>query len=83
MPQNVDSMSSTRPDDLDDELRPEYDLGSLQLRRVGPGRESAESPLVRLDPDVLEVFPDSRAVNEALRFLIRAAKSKPEMVPSR
>ena len=68
-------MKEPRREDPDDDLRPEYDLGSLQLRRVGPGREAGEGPLVRLDPDVVKIFPDSRAVNEALRFLIRVAKA--------
>lgn len=61
--------------DLNDDLRPEYDLGSLQVRRVGPGRKQAGEITVRLAPDVAEMFPDSESVNEALRFLIRIAKS--------
>ena len=56
------------------ELRPEYDLESLQLRRMGPGRNKAGERSIRLAADVVEVFPDSRAVNEALRFLIRATR---------
>jgi len=32
--------------------------------------------LVVLAPDVLEVFPDSDAVNDALRVLIRAASGR-------
>ena len=68
-------MKEPRPEDPEDDLRPEYDLGSLQLRRVGPGRDRAGGPLVRLDPDVVKMFPDSRAVNEALRFLIRVTKA--------
>ncbi len=60
----------------DDELRPEYDLENLELRKVGPGRRAPEGPMVRLDPDVLEIFPDARAVNEALRFLIRVTRSR-------
>jgi hypothetical protein len=57
-----------------DELRPEYDLRSLRVRRVGAGRQSFGGAMIRLEPDVAEVFPDSEAVNEALRFLIRIAK---------
>lgn len=60
--------------ETEDELRPEYDLKSLRVRKVGPGRKSFGGPTVRLEPDVAEVFPDSDAVNEALRFLIRIAK---------
>jgi hypothetical protein len=57
----------------DDELRPEYDLKSLRVRKLGPGRRSFGG-VIRLEPDVAEVFPDADAVNEALRFLIRIAK---------
>ncbi len=60
-----------------DELRAEYDLKSLRVRRLGPGRKIF-GPVVRLEPDVAEVFPDAESVNEALRFLIRVTKeSKP------
>lgn len=69
-------MKNTQQESHDDDLRPEYELGSMQLRRVGPGRTASTGPIVRLDSDVVEMFPDSQAVNEALRFLIRIAKSK-------
>jgi hypothetical protein len=59
--------------DINDELRPEYDLRSLRVRKLGPGRKSFGG-VVRLEPDVAEVFPDAEAVNEALRFLIRITK---------
>ena len=62
--------------EMDDELRPEYDLKSLRVRRLGPGRKSFGSSVVRLEPDVAEVFPDAESVNEALRFLIRITKEK-------
>ena len=57
-----------------DELRPEYDLKRLQVRRLGPGRKSFGGPVVRLEPDVAEAFPSAESVNEALRFLIRITK---------
>jgi hypothetical protein len=66
--------------DMDDELRPEYDLHSLRVRRLGRGRKSFGG-VVRLEPDVAEVFPDADAVNEALRFLIRVTKAN-QPVPS-
>ncbi|MEK6289314.1 MAG: hypothetical protein AABO57_26680 [Acidobacteriota bacterium] len=58
-----------------DELRPEYDLKSLRVRKLGSGRKSFGGSVVRLEPDVAEVFPDADSVNEALRFLIRVAKA--------
>ena len=59
--------------EMNDELRPEYDLRSLRVRKLGRGRKSFAG-VVRLEPDVAEVFPDADAVNEALRFLIRVTK---------
>jgi hypothetical protein len=59
--------------DINDELRPEYDLRSLRVRKLGPGRKSFGG-VIRLEPDVAEVFRDAEAVNEALRFLIRVTK---------
>ena len=59
-----------------DELRPEYDLAALRVRRMGPDRKQFGDSIVRLEPDVSEVFPDANSVNEALRFLIRVAKEK-------
>ena len=63
-----------------DELRPEYDLRSLQVRKFGPGRKSFGGSVVRLEPDVAEVFPSAESVNEALRFLIRITKENKPML---
>lgn len=59
--------------EMEDELRPEYDLKRLQVRKVGLGRKNF-GDMVRLEPDVIEAFPDAKAVNEALRSLIDIAK---------
>ena len=64
-----------KKDELEDELRPEYDLSKLRVRRLGPGRKSF-GDVIRLEPDVAGVFPNADAVNEALRFLIRVTKEK-------
>ena len=70
--------------EMDDELRPEYDLASLQVRKLGPGRKSFGGSVVRLEPDVAEVFPDADSVNESLRFLIRITKkNKPPVDAAR
>jgi hypothetical protein len=66
--------------DMNDELRPEYDLRSLRVRKLGRERKSFGG-VVRLEPDVAEVFPDAEAVNEALRFLIRVTKEN-QPIPS-
>ena len=64
----------------EDEVRPEYALEQLRVRRMGPGRERF-GHVVRLAPDVARVFPDADSVNEALRFLIRAAQEREGAVP--
>lgn len=61
-------------EDMNDELRPEYDLTKLKVRRVGIGRKLMQENGVRLDMDVARVFQNSESVNEALRFLIRVTK---------
>ena len=57
--------------EMEDELRSEYDLKSLRVRRLGSRRKSFGGTTVRLQPDVAKIFPNADAVNEALRFLIR------------
>jgi len=56
-----------------DELREEYNLTEDQLREGTRGRYAeryaAGVNLIRLDPDIAAVFPDSQSVNEALRAL--------------
>ncbi len=66
---------------MEDDLRPEYDLSMLQIRRLGPKRTSFGGVTVRLDPDVAEMFPNADAVNEALRFLIRATQQRSSIAP--
>ena len=59
-----------------DELRPEYDLSTLQggVRGKHATRYRAGTNLVLLSPDVAEYFPDEQSVNTALRTLIHVAK---------
>ena len=59
--------------ELVDELRPEYDLSTLRVRKLGPRRQSF-GDVIRLEPDVADAFPSADAVNQALRFLIRVTK---------
>lgn len=62
-----------KKDELGDELRPEYDLSTLRVRKLGRGRKSF-GDVIKLEPDVAGAFPNADAVNEALRFLIRVTK---------
>jgi hypothetical protein len=68
--------------EMEDDLRTEYDLKSLQVRRLGAGRKSFGGATVRLEPDVAEMFPSADAVNEALRFLIRVMRDNQALSPT-
>jgi hypothetical protein len=63
-----------------DELRPEYDLTAMRARRLGPDRKGFAG-LVRLAPDVADIYPTADAVNEALRFLARIVRESPLSAP--
>jgi hypothetical protein len=60
-----------------DELRREYDLSRLKggVRGKYYRRAIAGTNLVLVEPDLLNVFPDSEAVNRALRVLADAAQA--------
>ena len=57
-----------------DELRPEYGLRTLQVRKFGPARKQFGN-FVKLEPDVAAAFSDATSVNEALRWLIEFRKA--------
>ena len=63
---------------IHDELRPEYDLRNLRVRKFGPARKQFGN-FVKLEPDVAAVFPDDSAVNEALQHLIPVSKENRRM----
>jgi hypothetical protein len=61
-----------------DELRPEYkrsDFPKGFVRGKYAARVAARTNIVRLDPEIADAFPNSKAVNEALGTVLRAAKS--------
>ena len=59
----------------DDEMRPEYDF-SHGVRGKHYQAYQAGTNVVLLEPDIAAVFPDSASVNQALRLLVRLAKTK-------
>ncbi len=67
--------------EMDDELRPKYDLKTL-LKNGVRGKYADHfrkgTNLVLLDPDVAQAFPDAAAVNEALRLVIQLAELQRE-----
>jgi hypothetical protein len=63
------NQAKRRPADQDrDTMRPEYDF-SKGVRGVTAARYRQGTNVIVLDPAVMDVFPDSEAVNEALRAL--------------
>lgn len=73
-------MKRVKPE-MKDDLRSEYDLKSLQVRKLGSRRKSFGGTTVRLEPDVAQMFPNADAVNEALRFLIRVMQENQALAP--
>jgi hypothetical protein len=65
--------------DLTDVAAPEYDFAEMHRIAKEQGREyrgMLSGQLVRLAPDVSEIFNTSEAVNEALRTLIRVMRQE-------
>jgi hypothetical protein len=63
--------------EMEDELRPEYDLTELLkggVRGKYVSRYRAGTNVVVLAPDVAQAFPTEEAVNEALRLVMRMAQ---------
>jgi hypothetical protein len=56
-----------------DEMRPEYDFSKGEQGKYA-ARFAEGTNLVILQPDVAKAFPDSRAVNDALRSLLKSDK---------
>jgi hypothetical protein len=68
-------MRQARVADADDEMRPEYDF-THAVRGKYYQRYRAGCNIVVLDPDLSQVFPDSSAVNQALRLLVNVARRR-------
>jgi len=64
-----------RPPADADTMRSEYDF-SRAVRGATASRYAQGTNVVLLDADVAELFPDARAVNEALRTLTRLVRVK-------
>ena len=60
--------------EINDELRPEYDMQSLLksgMRGKYLARYRAGTNLVLLEPEVAKAFPNEKDVNEALKLVIK------------
>jgi hypothetical protein len=64
-------MKKTPPNEDVDDMRSEYDF-SKAVRGKYAKRYAEGTNIVLLDPDLMKVFPDSAAVNRALRSVVAA-----------
>jgi hypothetical protein len=70
------SMNEELENELDDDLRPEYDFASMAggVRGKYVERYRAGTNIVLLEPDVAAAFPNAESVNTALRMLLNVAQ---------
>ncbi len=64
-----------------DELRPEYDMKSLLkggVRGKYAKRYRAGTNLVLLEPEVAKAFPNEKAVNDALKLVMKLKQVQEE-----
>lgn len=69
------------PDDY--ELRDEYDFSKMAVMpkgRYAPHRRAGKN-VALLAPDVVKAFPTDESVNEALRLVIKAARTPKKRKP--
>ena len=69
-------MKKTNPIFTDD-MRPEYDFASMKggVRGKYTRRAREGSNIVLIEPEVTDAFPTERAVNEALKGVLNAARA--------
>jgi len=68
-----DFMNMEIDDELNDELRDEYDLSQMKGGVRGKYAKQYQEgvKLIMLEPDVAKIFPDAQSVNEVLRSLAK------------
>jgi len=81
MPASEDNMRTKNETAKNKQGIPDYDF-SNGVRGKYAARYAAGTNIVVLSPDVAEVFPDSEAVNEALRTLVRMSGKTARIKPS-
>ena len=75
---NKDSTRQAIENELEDDLRPEYDFSQMSGGVRGKYAERCQTGtnIVVLEPDVAEAFPTEASVNEALRLLMQVAQRR-------
>ncbi|MDD5483920.1 MAG: hypothetical protein PHP98_09790 [Kiritimatiellae bacterium] len=78
-------MKKVNDREIEDDLRPEYDLSKLKggARGKYAKRFQQGTNLVLLSPDVARYFPDEHSVNAVLRLLVGIAKTIWPLRPKR
>ena len=68
-------MKKASAKEMNDDLRPEYDLSQLKggVRGKYYREATAGTNLVLIEHELADVFPDSESVNRALRMLVNTA----------
>ena len=68
-------MKKASAQEMNDDLRPEYDLSQLKggVRGKYYREATAGTNLVLIEHELADVFPDSESVNRALRMLVNTA----------
>ena len=61
----------TEKEELEFEMKDEYDFSKAR-RNPYAARANAGATLIPIEPDLLAIFPDAEAVNEALRLVVKA-----------
>jgi len=74
-------MKKKSNNDMEDDLRPEYDFSKMRIVARGPKRKTPKPKVIHLEPDVARAFPDDAAVNETLRLLMRVARDQVGEIP--
>jgi hypothetical protein len=68
-------MKKASEQEMNNDLRPEYDLSQLKggVRGKYYRKATAGTNLVLIEHELADVFPDSESVNRALRMLVNTA----------
>ncbi len=61
----------TEKQELEFEMKEEYDFSKARPNPYS-SRAKMKANLIPIDPDLLAIFPDAEAVNEALRLVVKA-----------
>jgi hypothetical protein len=69
-------------DELEDDLRPEYDFSKMVggVRGKYVDRYQSGTNMVLLDPDIAKAFPTDVSVNDALRLLLQIAQRQQSII---